>query len=74
MVFGFSVVSVVVGLVGLSAWAMLLRPVVLRVPDRPPKAFPATGFDHARYESLLERFVTASGHVRYEAWHTDRQA
>jgi len=73
MLFWLSLAFVLTGIAGLAA-CFVLKSEVLRVPDELPPGFPAGGFDHATFESLLERFVTSDGTVRYQDWHEDEAA
>jgi len=56
---------------GLASWYFVFRAEVVRVKDEIPAGFPARGFSHDALETLLRRFVTADGRVRYAAWHSD---
>ena len=69
-----SVVAAAIAAMALTSWVLVLRPVVLRVPDALPDAFAQTGFSHAALEELLKRFVTPDGRVRYQEWHDDPDA
>ena len=68
-----SVTLLLAGLGGCVAW-YVIRPVVLRVPDRLPPGFPDAGFDHTPFEVLLTRFVDAGGQVDYATWAADLDA
>lgn len=69
--FWISLVLFLLGAAGLAAWFLVLRPVLVRVPDELPAGFPEEGFSHEAFEGLLARFVTPDGGVRYDAWHGD---
>lgn len=51
---------------------VLIRP--QRVEPRAAASLPATGFDHAPFGALLERFVSTDGEVDYAGWHADAEA
>ncbi len=42
---------------------------VVRVDTPLPKDFPAQGFSHAVFESLLQEYVDDEGRVAYQLWH-----
>ena len=73
MLFAVSVGFLVIGLLGL-VWWWNIRPRVLEVRGLLPVDFPAEGFSHETFESLLRRFVSADGAVDYAAWHADTDA
>jgi hypothetical protein len=62
------------GLLLVAGACFVLQRKSIEVPDDVPDGFPESGFSHAAFERLLERFVTGDGRVRYEAWHADAPA
>jgi hypothetical protein len=59
---------------GVAAFWLTFRSVTVGVANVPPLEFPEQGFPHVAFETLLERFVTPGGRVRYQAWHDDPNA
>ena len=55
----------------IATFFWLNRPQRVQVHTSPPDGFPAEGFSHASFESLLIRRVSTSGEVDYEGWHAD---
>jgi hypothetical protein len=62
-------------LVGIAAvaWRWNTRAKTALVAVDLPEGFSESGFSHAAFEALLERFVH-DGRVDYSAWHADRDA
>ena len=46
---------------------------VVRIDAPLPESFPAQGFSHAVFESLLQEYVDDQGRVGYQRWHDDAE-
>ena len=56
---------------GLATWYFVFWEEVVRLEDEVPDRFPASGFSHQSFGTLLRRFVTPGGRVRYVDWQAD---
>lgn len=62
-----SILLLIVLLLGGFAW--LNRPQFVPVTAAIDENFPATGFSHASFEALLQKYVDTDGNVGYDEWH-----
>jgi hypothetical protein len=60
----------------IACWGcrVLVQPTTIRTTAAIPADFPADGFSHAAFESLLRQYVRADGDVDYEAWKADARS
>jgi hypothetical protein len=57
-----------------GGFAVLNRPHFVPIREDIPADFPAEGFSHIYFESLLQTYVDANGNVDYESWHDSEAA
>ena len=65
-------IYLIIGVILIAAglyWAN--RPQLIPINAAVPDEFPANGFSHAGFETLLSRYVSEDGSVDYESWHGD---
>ncbi len=57
-----------------SGFFWINRPHFVAVSAEVSEAFPANGFSHAGFETLLQQYVDAEGNVDYNEWHSNMAA
>ena len=57
-----------------GGFALLNRPHFVPIREDIPTDFPAVGFSHTYFETLLQTYVDADGNVDYESWHDSEAA
>jgi hypothetical protein len=57
-----------------GGFALLNRPHFVPIREDIPADFPADGFSHTYFETLLQTYVDADGNVDYESWHDSEAA
>ena len=61
--------AVLVAVLAVGGFLFLNRPQLIIVDAELAEDFPANGFIHTEFESLLQKYVNPSGHVDYRRWH-----
>ena len=69
-----TIIAIIFVLVALVALLVVNMPERVIVVDGDEYELPIAGFPHERFESLLERFVSADGYVDYAGWHGDAES
>jgi hypothetical protein len=66
-----TIATIIIALTALliGGFLYLNRPQLVTFAGSVPAQFPADGFSHTVFESLLQRYVDAAGNVDYQAWH-----
>jgi hypothetical protein len=47
------------------------RPQIILINADIPAGFPATGFSHDTFETLLRNYIDTAGNVKFDSWHED---
>lgn len=66
----FAVAAIGVALV-VCAILIANRPQIILINANIPAGFPATGFSHDTFETLLRNYVDTAGNVKFDSWHED---